>query len=34
VPTDADAIAWARKMPVTDGVVEVRAGYPAPGMAM
>ena len=34
VATDADAIAWARKMPVIDGVVEVRAGYPVPGMAM
>jgi hypothetical protein len=34
VPTEADAIAWARKMPVVDGVIEVRAGYPVPGMAM
>lgn len=34
VPTDADAVAWAGKMPVIDGVVEVRAGYPVPGMAM
>lgn len=34
VATDAHAIAWARKMPVIDGVVEVRAGYPVPGMAM
>jgi hypothetical protein len=34
VPTDADAVAWAQKMPVIDGVVEVRAGYPVPGMAM
>lgn len=34
VPSDADAIEWASKMPVIDGVVEVRAGYPAPGMAM
>jgi hypothetical protein len=33
VPTDADAVAWARKMQVIDGVVEVRAGYPVPGMA-
>ena len=34
VGTDADAIAWARKLPVIDGVIEVRAGYPVPGMAM
>ena len=34
VPTDADAIAWASKMPVIDGVVEVRAGYPVPGMTI
>lgn len=34
VPTDADAVAWASKMPVIGGVVEVRAGYPVPGMAM
>lgn len=34
VPTDADAITWAGKMPVIDGIVEVRAGYPVPGTAM
>lgn len=34
VPTEADAIAWAQKLPVGGGVVEVRAGYPAPGMNM
>ncbi|MBU1305039.1 MAG: hypothetical protein KKF33_05910 [Alphaproteobacteria bacterium] len=34
VASDADAIAWASKMPVVDGVVEVRAGYPVPAMAM
>ena len=34
VPSDAEAIAWAGRMPVIDGVVEVRAGYPVPGMAM
>lgn len=34
VATDADAISWASKLPVIDGVVEVRAGYPVPGMAM
>jgi len=34
VPTDAHAIAWANKMPVIDGLVEIRAGYPVPGMAM
>lgn len=34
VPSDTDAIAWASKMPVIDGLVEVRAGYPVPGMAM
>jgi len=34
VPADADAITWAGKMPVIDGVVEVRAGFPVPGMAM
>ena len=34
VPADADAITWAGKMPVVDGLVEVRAGYPVPGMAM
>lgn len=34
VATDADAIAWAQRMPVADGVVEVRAGFPVPGMPM
>lgn len=34
VPSEADAIAWAEKLPVAGGVVEVRAGYPAPGMNM
>jgi hypothetical protein len=34
VPTDADAINWASRLPVVDGVVEVRAGYPVSGMAM
>jgi hypothetical protein len=34
VENDAEAIAWAARMPVVDGVVEVRAGYPVPGMAM
>ncbi len=35
VASDAEAIAWARKMPTGGvGVIEVRAGYPVPGMAM
>ena len=34
VPTDADAIAWAGKLLLVDGVVEVRAGYPVPGMSI
>lgn len=34
VATDEDAIAWALKMPAGDGVVEVRAGYAVPSMAM
>ncbi len=34
VPSDADAIAWASKMPAVGGVIEVRVGYPVPGMAM
>lgn len=35
VATDAEAIAWAAKVPAGGtGVVEVRAGYPVPGMSM
>jgi hypothetical protein len=35
VASDAEAIGWARKMPTGGvGIVEVRAGYPVPGMAM
>ena len=34
VPTDAEAIVWARKLPTVGGVVEVKAGYPVPGMKM
>lgn len=35
VASDAEAIDWARKMPTGGvGIVEVRAGYPVPGMAM
>lgn len=34
VATEAEAIAWAKKLPTSGGVVEVRAGYPVPGMTM
>lgn len=35
VASDGDAIAWARKVPAAGlGMVEVRAGYPVPGMSM
>lgn len=34
VASDAEAIAWAGKMPAVGGVIEVRAGYPVPGMNM
>ncbi len=35
VATDAEAIAWAAKLPAAgSGLVEVRAGYPVPGMSM
>lgn len=34
VASDEEAIAWAARLPVADGVVEVRAGYLVPGMAM
>lgn len=34
VANDAEASAWARKMPTAGGVVEVRSGYPVPAMKM
>jgi hypothetical protein len=34
VATDEDAVAWAQRLPVIGGVVEIRAGYPVPGMPM
>lgn len=34
VATDAEAADWARRLPVRDGVVEIRAGYPVPGMSI
>jgi hypothetical protein len=35
VATDAEALAWAAKVPTAGtGLVEVRAGYPVPGMSM
>ena len=34
VAAEADAVAWAKQLPVVGGVVEVRAGYPVPGMSM